>query len=48
MKNYLCSGAENRVWNNCKRSIIKLKELDKYKDIKNGKHPYVSCIILDS
>jgi pyrimidine deaminase RibD-like protein len=48
MKNYLCVGSENKVWDNCKRSISELRKLDEYENIKNGEHPYVSCIILDS
>jgi len=36
-----------RIYNACLRAIKELDRLDKFEDIKKGKHPYVSAIILD-
>jgi pyrimidine deaminase RibD-like protein len=38
----------DRVYKACKRSVKELDKLDDIEDVKNGNHPYVSAIILDS
>ena len=38
----------DRVYKACKRSVKELDKLDDIEDVKNGDHPYVSAIILDS
>ena len=45
---YLRTGpSENKIWKACEKSVKVLDCLKENDTVKKGKHPYVSCVILD-